>query len=162
MTHASLLLTSAVIVLLSAGCGKKDVRTTVAAGPGGSVQYTARGAGGETAQITAGGGAAQVKLPSYLPLYPGAVVESSMVASGGANTGNLVMFHTASKPADVIAFYKQKAAGAGFGSNFSNQSGDNMMFTAGKEGSEEGLQVVATPADGGASVQLTWTQGKKG
>ncbi len=53
MTHASLLLTSAVIVLLSAGCGKKDVRTAVAAGPGGSVQYTARGAGGETAQITA-------------------------------------------------------------------------------------------------------------
>ncbi len=161
MTRASLLTVSALIVLLSAGCGKKDVHTTVSAGPGGSVQYTAKGANGETAQITAGGGG-QVKLPSYLPLYPGAVVESSMVASGGVNTGNLVMFHTASKPADVVAFYKQKAAGAGFGSTFSSQSGDNTMFTAAKEGAEEGLQVAATPADGGASVQLTWTQGKKG
>ncbi len=161
MRGASLIAAMAVVTVLCA-CGRREGQTVVTTGPGGSVKYTAKGPDGETAQITTGGAGAPVKLPSYLPLYPGAVVESSMIASGGANTGNMVMFHTAAKPADVVAFYKQKAEGAGFGSTFSNQAGDNLMFTAGKEGSEEGLQVIATPADGGASVQLTWTQGKRG
>ena len=159
MKRASLIAAAAVIALLCA-CGRKDGHTTITTGPDGSVKYPVKGANGDSAQVVTGGG--QVKLPAYLPLFPGAVVDSSMTANGGASAGNMVIFHTGSKPDQVIAFYKQKAEGAGFASIFSNQAGDNMMFTAGKEGTEESLQVIATPADGGASVQLTWSQGRKG
>ena len=101
-------------------------------------------------------------MPADVPIFPGAVVESSVTGGEAAGGGNLVTFHANAPPAALIAFYKEKAAEAGLGSTFSNQAGDNMMFTAGKDGSEEGLQVIATPADGGSSVQLTWSRAKKG
>jgi hypothetical protein len=96
--------------------------------------------------------------PAYAPLYPGAVLESSAVSNGSsASPSATITFHTTAKPSDVIGFYRHAAQVSGLDSTFSSQSGDDELFSAGRQGSEDGMQVIATPAEGGASVQLFWT-----
>jgi hypothetical protein len=94
--------------------------------------------------------------PAYAPLYPGAVLESS-AESGGTSASATITFHTTAKPSDVIAFYRHAAQVSRLDSTFSSQSGDDELFSAGRQGSEDGMQVIVTPAEGGASVQLFWT-----
>jgi hypothetical protein len=98
--------------------------------------------------------------PAYAPLYPGAVLEASEPTP--ASSGATVTFHTAAKPAEVIAFYRRATQAAGLDSTFASQSGEDELFSAGRQGSDDGMQVIVTPADGGASVQLFWTGPKRG
>ena len=35
------------------------------------------------------------------------------------------------------------------------------MFSAGKESGDEGIQVIATPANGSTAVQIFWTEPSK-
>ena len=144
-------------------CGQKtDQAGTVKGAPGAPVvSYKVKGADGETAQVAVGGAGTSVATPAYAPLFPGAQVESTMAGAGGTGSGGMVMFHTGAKPSEVLGFYKQKAAGAGFGNVVSTQSGSGEMFAASKDGSEEGFQVTATPENGATAVMLTWTSGKK-
>ena len=161
MGRVSVILAVGLVALL-AGCGKKAATTVVTAPGAPAMNYTIKDSNGQTAHITTGAASA-VNLPSYAPLFPGAVVDASMTGSGGSGAGGTVMFHTAAKPADVIAFYQQKTSAAGLGKTFASQSGDAQTFAAGKQDSEEGIQVVATGAAGAAtSVQIVWSAGKKG
>ena len=98
--------------------------------------------------------------PAYAQLFPGAVLETSVV-SNGSSASATVTFHTTADPADVIAFYRHAAQTSGLDSTFASQSGDDELFSAGRQGSEDGMQVIATPADGGTSVQLFWTGPKR-
>ena len=163
MSRLSLIATAGLVALSLAGCGKKpESAAAVATAPGApAINYTVKGANGETAHF-ATGAAVNVNLPSYAPLYPGAVVDASMTGSGGSGAGGTVMFHTGAKPADIIAFYQAKATTAGLGKTFASQSGDAQTFTAGKEGGNEGLQIVASPSNGSTAVEIIWSTGKKG
>lgn len=125
----------------------------IAAGLAGCGRAEDSGGSGEPTQAPS---ASTLRPPAYAPLYPGAVVESEVAASG-PNAGATITFHTAGKPADVIAFYRRTAQSAGLESTFSSQSGEDQLFSAGRQGTDEGVQVIATPADSGASVQLFWT-----
>ena len=159
------LLAAIALAALAAGCGRKadHARMTVTTKPNGSVNYTVKGNAGESVNVVAGeGAAAAAKTPAYAPVFPGAVVQSTMTGAGGEGSGGMVMFQTKAKPADVIAFYKDKAKAAGFATSFESQSGESQMFNAAREQGGEGFQVVATAADGSTTVQLVWSNSNKG
>ncbi len=119
------------------------------------------GDGASASAAPSGPAAAPSAPPAYAQLFPGAVLESSVV-SNGASASATITFHTTANPTDVIAFYRHAAQASGLDSTFASQSGDDELFSAGRQGSEDGMQVIATPADGGTSVQLFWTGPKRG
>ena len=143
------LVAAAAAVAVLGGCGR--------APPDDSVSDAAPPEGG--AQIASGPAA---RPPDFVPLYPGAAIDTSVAGGAAGGSGGALTFQTHDKPGDVIAFYKSRTAAAGFASTFSSQSGDGLMFSAGKEGTDDGVQVIATPADGATAVQVIWTGPKKG
>jgi hypothetical protein len=154
----------AALALSLGACGRKtDPAVTIKGGPGASVvNYQVKDANGGTAQVAVGGAGTTAATPAYAPIFPGAKVESTVAGASGGGSGGMVMFHTGAKPSEVLGFYKQKAATAGFGNAVSSQSGSGEMFAASKEGAEEGFQVTATPEGGATMVVLTWSNPKKG
>jgi hypothetical protein len=152
---------SALVVLALFGlaaCDQKQestvVKTTSAAGD--TTTYSVKSANG-SAQVNIGPGAT-ANMPSYLPLYPGAAVQTSVNGTGASGTGGTVIFKTSASAADVIAFYKQKTTAAGMAETMSMTSGAMVTFGAGKQGTKEAVQVVATTGSDGTSVQLVWSQ----
>ena len=156
--------------MVLAGCGKKheeESRHITISGKDGNVTISGNGEhftmksdnGKTTFEVNAGGLGANVKMPAFLPLYPGAKVQSSLAGTDGKGGGGMVMFETGARPADVIGFYKQKSAAAGFTESFNMQSGDMTTFASGAKEGKKGMQVVATKTDHGANVQVTWSGG---
>ncbi len=158
-------LTFALTAVALTACGPSGEKT-VATGNGGTVTtqthsdgsqtYTVKDAANNT-QVTMGtGAAASAKLPNYAPLYPGAEVQTSVNASG-SNEGGMVMFKTSAAAQNVIDFYKKSAGAAGMADVFNMTSGDTMSFSAHDTKTKHGFSVVATKADGGTTVQVTWS-----
>jgi hypothetical protein len=150
-------------VALAAGlsaCGKPPSGGK-AEQPGGAT-YQIKDASGRPARLAVTGAGVQPSTPAFAPLYPGARVEQTINGASGSGSGGMVIFRTAASPQEVVAYYRQKAASAGFGNVFSSEAGSGRMFTAGREGGEEGFQVTATPDRGETSVVLTWTNPRKG
>lgn len=147
---------AAAAAMLLFACGRSPGQADAQA------DYTIKGTDGATAHITAGGPAAAAAMPAFAPLYPGATIESSMTGAGAAGAGGMVIFRTGAAPAQVVEFYKGRAAAAGFGNVFSSENGDGLMLTAGKEGAEDSFNVTARPDDKTTTVVLTWTDPKKG
>lgn len=154
-------LTFAVAALALAACGPSGEKT-VATGNGGSVTSKTSMDGSQTivakdAQgnaVTMGtGAAASAKTPAYAPLYPGATVDTSV----NAGDGGMVSFKTTAAASSVIDFYKKSASSAGMANVFNMTSGDTMSFSARDEKTKHGFNVVATKADGGTTVQVTWS-----
>ena len=79
-----------------AGCGKSDTKVysngkdSVAVSQSGD-HMTITGSNGEKVEIGSGA-SASAKMPSYLPLYPGAKVTSSFTGSGKDGIGGMVAF----------------------------------------------------------------------
>ena len=72
---------------------------------------------------------------------------------------------TLAAPADTGASDISNLGGSGWtvqSSAVATQTGAGQSFTAGKQGSEQGLQVTATPDKGETYVVLTWTEGGRG
>ncbi len=80
----------------------------------------------------------------------------------GSGAGGSVTFRTTAKAADLLAFYQQRTAAAGFRPTMTTQSGDGFMFSAGAESGERAIQVIASPDNGGMTVQMYWAQPKGG
>jgi hypothetical protein len=129
-------------------------------GPGASgapsVNATIKGEGGEV-KITSGA-AATADLPADLPLYPGATVIANISARGGGDPGGTTIFQVTVAPAVVVGFYKKKALGLGLSETTAFDTGERVMFSAAKADGGRAVSVVATAQNGGAQVQLTWTQ----
>jgi len=148
--------------LLVAGCGKSDNSGGVTiAGKGGNVTVSGNGAhmtmksdDGKTTVEVNSNGIANVAMPDFAPLYPGATVQSTVSSAG---KGAMVVFNTAAAPADIIAFYKQKSAAAGLAETLNANEGAAMMFVAGKD--KKTVQVVASKSGSGTQVQLIWATG---
>ena len=162
-------LVAATTVLLLAACGKKEESETptpaespakaeaptAPAGPLGPDQtVTADGA-----TVSVGAAAARVATPSYAPLYPGAVVSTSVVGESGVGKGGSVVYKVNASPAAVIGFYEGKVKAAGKPVTMNAEMGSNVrMLTAGDSGEGKGaVQVIASPAGDGSEVQLTWS-----
>ncbi|HYD26888.1 hypothetical protein [Brevundimonas sp.] len=99
--------------------------------------------------------------PAFAVIYPGGVPEGpATVARGPDGPGGIVAFTTDATPADVVAFYRQRAEAAGLKSINTMNRGDSMGYSAGDgaDGRGQLLSVVATRVEGEpTSVQLSWT-----
>ncbi len=109
------------------------------------------GAHGEKVEI--GGVGSSAKLPSYLPLYPGGMVQSSFTGSG---KDGVVVFRVHAAPADVVGFYKQKATAAGMAQTLSAEMGATTTYVAANDKSKQTLSISATKGSDGTDVQLAW------
>lgn len=165
MIRFSLIAVSAVVLL--AACGKKEESgTPTSAQPQAKGQPPAAGPVGPEQAVTSGGAtvsvgeaASRVATPAYAPLYPGAVVSTSVVGESGVGMGGSVVYKVNATPAAVIGFYEGKVKAAGKPVTMNAEMGANVrMLTAGDSGDGKGaVQVIASPAGDGSEVQLTWS-----
>ena len=141
-----------------AACGQSG---TIVSTPGGTVTTSADGStttvtgpNGETAQFGAGAASA-AQLPDFLPLYPGAKVLSSINAPQAGMQGGSVVFETNASPAEVVAFYKQRATAQGLNEALSSTDGSDMTYMAGKD--QTMMQVIASKGTVATEIVLSWT-----
>lgn len=140
------------ISLCLAGCGER---------------HTVKGADGERVEVAHGAAAALapgVDLPSYMPMYPGGRIESTMggVSSGatGSQKGGLVSFKTDDAPEKVAAFYRPKLDQSGLSERSeTNLNGVLMLTAASADDSDRGVQVSIAPVEGGSQVTLIYSNG---
>ncbi|MBX3479494.1 MAG: hypothetical protein KF842_03775 [Caulobacter sp.] len=113
----------------------------------------------EGATVSVGSAAAKVATPAYAPIYPGAVVASSVIGESGVGSGGSVDYRVDASPATVIAFYEARMKKIGKTISMKQDMGDNVhMLTAGDSGDGRGaVQVIASPSGKGAKVELTWS-----
>jgi len=153
----------ATAALSLAACGKSDTKTytdekgnrvTVTNNGGGNDGHmTITGSNGEKVEIGTG---ASAKMPSDLPLYPGASITASFSGQGKDGAGGMVAFHTKAAPADVIAFYKQRAEAAGMAQTAMMDMGGTQTYVAASEKQNRSVSVSATKASDGSDAQVTW------
>jgi len=150
------LVATAVAAVSLAACGKAEEKRQQPAVQVTKDGYTVTSKDGSATVVT-GKAAAAAKAPDFAPLYPGAKVESSVAGIGNDKAdGGTLVYKVAAKPDAVVAFYKQKAAAEGFKTEMDANMGAANMFAAGDEASGKALQVIASAADGGSSVQVIW------
>lgn len=162
----------ATIVVLS-GCGEKAVDADEAVD-------TARSA---EAPVVADADATKTAEPAVLPvqsqaptpvagapdfavIYPGGEIQGDVTFSPGGSgavgsgPGGIVTFITASTPAQVVGFYRQRAEAAGLSSVMAMSQGDTQAYGAHSPGTGANLSVVASVNDDDqTSVQLSWSAG---
>lgn len=156
-------------VLLLAACGKAEESETPTPGePAAKAEAPATQTGplgpdqtvtDDGATVSVGASASKVATPGYAPLYPGAVVTTSVVGESGVGKGGSVTYRVTASPAAVIGFYEDRVKAAGKPVTMNAEMGANVrMLTAGDSGDGKGaMQVIASPAGGGSDVQLTWS-----
>ena len=143
-----------------AACGQSETTFTT---PDGSVTATTSGDNGTTtitgpdgARVTFGAGATAADLPQSMPLYPGAKVTTSVAGSNGSQKTVSVAFQTNASVADVIAFYKGKAAALGLGETLNSSDTDSSTFMATKD--QTSVIVIASKGTDGTEAQITWAE----
>lgn len=102
-------------------------------------------------------GSTHAHIPDFVADYPGAKARSVAIGSTANGISGTFTFETPDSPATVIAFYKQRSAGAGLVQAMNLNMGPTTMFTAHGDGGKKSLQVVASSSSNGAHVQVNWT-----
>jgi hypothetical protein len=127
----------------------------------GKLTFSAKGKNGEVANMEIGGG--EGKMPSWVPVYPGAKAQGNMTARGegadGRGEGGLVTFTTPDAPSRVTAFYEAKCKDLGATVNLTGTSDAGGMVTCADEGGERTLHVMV--GGGGGETSFTVTYGRK-
>lgn len=92
--------------------------------------------------------------PSDIPLYPGAKVTSSAASQTPDGQGFMVTAESADTPDKIVAFYKDKLAGAFESKADMNMNGQLMLIyqTADQKRS---VQITATAQGAGSQISLT-------
>ncbi len=85
-----------------------------------------------------------------VPLYPGARVASAIVGSGDGGRGAMVTLETTALPADVMGFYRERVAQAGYAVKAEVNTGSMRML--GAEKGQRSLTVQVSPKEGGGST----------
>lgn len=152
-------------VVALAGCdrNKEEKTVTVAGGSGGTMTVSGNGehfsvkdANGKAVVDVNANGVAATNLPAFAPVYPGAKVTANMSGTGNNGTGGTIVLETSASVADVVAFYKQKSAAAGFGETMNMNTGGTTMFTAGSSDKKKTIAVIASTSNGATHAQITW------
>lgn len=166
----SLAATAAVAAMVLAGCSdRKPADDAAAAGDvaaEAAIPAAEPAAGPKAASPAGAAGAlpAAPGAPIFAVIYPGAELKGpATVAQGPAGPGGIVQFTTDADPQSVIAFYRQRAEGAGLKQINSMNRGDAQAYSAGDGANGRGqlMQVIATRIEGGPTdVQLDWTTGR--
>jgi hypothetical protein len=116
----------------------------------GHFTFSAQDETGKTGSIEFGEGAG--KLPSWVPVYPGAKAEgefSAKVGSGDQAEGGTVMFSTSDAWPQVVSFYQDKAKALGMKTSMttSTDKGGFLVFA-----DEDGKRTLSVTAGGGGSA----------
>jgi hypothetical protein len=111
--------------------------------------------GNSTVEVNANGVNVSGRVPAFVNIYPGAKVMSSVNGGGDKGGGGTMAFETGAAPAEVIGFYKEKAAASGFKQNFEANDAGSLLYSAGS-GSET-IQVLASKDSRGTHAQVTWS-----
>ncbi|MGJ5818412.1 hypothetical protein [Paludibaculum fermentans] len=106
------------------------------------------------------GAGTDIKLPSWVPEYPGSKPEGTISASGHNGEGGMAHFTTSDSVSKVLSFYNEELKGAGFKitSNISGDSGDSKggLVTAENSDSKHTVMVTVGNSDKGTEVSITY------
>ena len=124
----------------------------------GRLRFSAKGKNGEMANMEIGGG--EGKMPSWVPVYPGARAQGNMTArgesDGGMGEGGVVTFTTPDAAAKVTAFYEAKIKDLGMTIDLSGVSDAGGMVTGEDEGGKRTLHVMVGGGSGETSFTVTY------
>src|SRR3954447_1978679 len=153
-----LMVSAALLALAACGRNGGEAERQAAAGnvsmsatPGDITISTPNG----TASIRTGGATAAAALPEGIPAYPNVVAGQNLDINGGSapGQGRILGFSTPDAPAQVIGFYAQAIAGAGYTIANRMDLGATSTLTA-RRGTGQAVNIVATQAGGGTRVQI--------
>jgi hypothetical protein len=126
----------------------------------GKFRFTADDGDGRTAEFQIGG---EVRLPSWLPAYPGSHPRGLFSATGdsGDEAGNAgsVSFTTTDPGDRVLSFYEDKARDLGMEARISARSGGSGTLAATDDEHHRGFKVVVV--EGRRETSVTLTYGRK-
>jgi hypothetical protein len=131
-----------------------DAVTFEAKGSGGSGSFEVK-SGKETLRFGAG---SDVKIPSWIPAYPGASVEGRLMQQSGDKESGAFGFSTGDSPKKVLAFYNEgfKSAGLKITSQLIQDAGDSPGgMIAAEAGSRKAVVMVSSDA-GRTEVAVTF------
>jgi len=118
--------------------------------------------GNQKASIEVGGGDA--KVPSDIPVYPGAKVEGNFTVTGndakGEGTASQFQFTTSDAPAKVLAFYHEKLEGSGMKMALNTTTPDGGMLMAEDDAQGRAITVIIGKNGEQTSISVT-TRAKK-
>ena len=125
----------------------------------GKFKIKGHGENGEVGEVEFGGDA---KVPSWVPMYPGAKAQANITAKGtdgnGAGEGGVVTLTTSDSPAQVFEFYQNKCKDAGMKLNVTQVSDSGGMIVAVDDANERTVQVVVAS---GSPTTVSLTYGRK-
>ena len=148
-----------------AGCDRHtEERTVTIPGNGGAMtvsgngqNYTVTDASGKESVTVNSNGVNAAVLPGFVPMYPGAKIDSSVVGMGDKGTGGTVIIETSAPVGDVIAFYKRKTSGSGFTETMNMASAGTTMFTTTSGDKKKTVEVIASTSNGATHAQIVWS-----
>jgi hypothetical protein len=157
------------LVLGIAGCGGSDQKTYKVKDPetGNTVEVqtssnnqtmtiTGEDENGAPVSVTVTEGYQEGALPDWLPLYPGANVESAMTGGPAGEQGALVSFTVDDSPSDVAAFYAEKVKAAGVVEMMQASAGETIML-GGELPDGSGVSLSFNPdGEGGTYASVTY------
>jgi len=156
------------VAFLVASCGKKEEKNVTVSTPEGNVSVSSGGGqvtmqsdnGKSSVTIASNGSASAASVPSYVSVYPGAKVTSTVIGAGGGNGGGMVIYTTDASPDAVIAFHKKQAEGAGLKQTVDMNMQGTLTYAATDEKTKHSMQVTVTKADGGMTqAEAVWSSG---
>ena len=121
----------------------------------GHFSFSAQDENGKTATMEFGEGAG--KLPSWIPVYPGAKAEGEFSAKGGEDgEGGTVAFSTTDGPSKVMSYYQDQAKALGMKASMTTSSGEGGMLMFADEDSKRTLIVVVGGSAGHTTISLSY------
>jgi len=128
----------------------------------GKFKMRAIGRNGEVANMEIGAGAG--KVPSWVPVYPGARAQGNLTATGddasGRGSGGVVTYESSDSPDRVTEFYKDKVNSLGMKVVTEFAAAEGGMMTAHDDDEKRTLHVTVGKASGGGST-ISVTFGEK-
>ncbi len=113
---------------------------------------------GKVGHVELGAGAG--KLPAWVPVYPGARIESHVTGAGDdgdhAAEGGLYSFSSPDPPAQVMNFYQDKARDLGMKVGLTTATAEGGHITAADDEDNRSLIVLVGTANGGSSGTVTF------
>ena len=107
--------------------------------------------------VTLGGGAA-VKIPAWVPSYPGSKPEGTFSAQGGEGRGRHVRVQDRRRPQEGARLVSAVAQGGGFQESIANASGDTGGIITAEDSSKRSVMVTTGGEGGETGVQVTYGQ----
>ena len=120
--------------------------------------FRADGDDGNTATMQFGGG--PVRLPGWVPSYPGSDIHTTFAARGSgarnAGEGGNYTFTTPNSPGEVISFYQDKVRDLGMKVKINAASGNGATLIAADEPERRSLTVIVGSSNGQTTVNVTY------